>query len=177
MVINTVHYNTLEAGQRPLTTFTLVLLCIYISDCLLTLFASVPYAIAATRCSCRLRTLVLRIMVRQDVAFFDTVRVGELLNRLSTDTEVIQGVVTSNLVGWFIPSVQVIIGFIVLFWYSWKLTLVILSVTPVVLLVMFLQGTCMKVLTEQELNALAGAGSKAAEVLDNIRTVRSFVTE
>merc|ERR1711998_604681 len=38
-------------------------------------------------------------------------------------------------------------------------------------------GTCMKVLTEQELSALAGAGSKAAEVLDNIRTVRSFVTE
>ena len=45
--------------------------------------------------------------ILQDVAFFDTVRVGELLNRLSTDTEVIQGVVTSNLVGWFIPSVQV----------------------------------------------------------------------
>ena len=61
--------------------------------------------------------------------------------------------------------------------YSWQLTLVILSVTPVILIVMFLQGTCMKVLTEQELSALAGAGSKAAEVLDNIRTVRSFVTE
>merc|ERR1711998_398371 len=106
MVINTVHYNTLEAGQRSLTTFTLVLLCIYISDCLLTLFASVLYAIAATRCSCRLRTLVLRNMVRQDVAFFDTVRVGELLNRLSTDTEVIQMVVTANLAGWFIPLAQ-----------------------------------------------------------------------
>jgi len=35
----------------------------------------------------------------------------------------------------------------------------------------------MRVLTEQELTALAGAGTKAAEVLDNIRTVRSFVTE
>ena len=42
--------------------------------------------------------------------------------------------------------------------YSWQLTLVILSVTPVILIVMFLQGTCMKVLTEQELSALAGAG-------------------
>jgi ATP-binding cassette subfamily B protein len=116
-------------------------------------------------------------MLRQDVAFFDTVRVGELLNRLSTDTEVIQSVVTSNLVGWFIPSCQVLIGFIILFWYSWQLTLVVLSVTPVILIVMFLQGSCMRVLTEQELTALAGAGTKAAEVLDNIRTVRSFVTE
>ena len=41
MVINTVHYNTLEAGQRSLTTFTLVLLSIYIGDCLSSLFAGV----------------------------------------------------------------------------------------------------------------------------------------
>jgi ABC-type bacteriocin/lantibiotic exporter with double-glycine peptidase domain len=45
--------------------------------------------------------------------------------------------------------------------YSWQLTLVILSVTPVILIVMFLQGTCMKVLTEQELSALAGAGANS----------------
>jgi hypothetical protein len=54
---------------------------------------------------------------------------------------------------------------VILFWYSWQLTLVILSVTPIILVIMFLQGTCMKVLTEQELSALAGAGSKASEVL------------
>jgi ATP-binding cassette subfamily B protein len=177
MVINTVHYNTLEAGQRSLTTFTLVLLCIYISDCLLTLFASVLYAIAATRCSCRLRTLVLRNMVRQDVAFFDTVRVGELLNRLSTDTEVIQMVVTANLAGWFIPLAQVVIGLIAIFAYNWRLTLVVLSLIPVIAVCMFLQGFCMKILTEKELIALADAASKADETLSNIRTVRSFVSE
>jgi ABC-type multidrug transport system fused ATPase/permease subunit len=177
MVINTVHYNTLDAGQKALTTFTLVLLCIYISDCLLTLFASVLYSIAATRCSCRLRTLVLRNMIRQDVAFFDTVRVGELLNRLSTDTEVIQMVVTANLAGWFIPLAQVVIGLVAIFAYNWKLTLVVLSLIPVIAVCMFLQGFCMKILTEKELIALADAGSKADEVLSNIRTVRSFVAE
>jgi len=176
-LIDIVRFSDLSMRQANLNWITIVLLIIYIADCLLALFSGVLYTIAAARCSCRLRSLVLRNMLRQDVAFFDTVRIGELLNRLSTDTEVIQSVVTSNLVGWFIPSCQVIIGFVVLFWYSWQLTLVILSVTPVILIVMFLQGTCMKVLTEQELSALAGAGSKAAEVLDNIRTVRSFVTE
>jgi len=176
-LVDIVRFSDLSMRQDQLNWITFVLLAIYIADALLALFSGVLYTIAASRCSCRLRSLVLRNMLRQDVAFFDTVRIGELLNRLSTDTEVIQSVVTSNLVGWFIPSVQVIIGFVICFWYSWQLTLVILSVTPVILIVMFLQGTCMKVLTEQELSALAGAGSKAAEVLDNIRTVRSFVTE
>lgn len=176
-LIDIVRFSDLAMRQSNLNWITVVLLIIYVADCLLALFSGVLYTVAAARCSCRLRSLVLRNMLRQDVAFFDTVRIGELLNRLSTDTEVIQSVVTSNLVGWFIPSCQVIIGFVILFWYSWQLTLVILSVTPVILIVMFLQGTCMKVLTEQELSALAGAGSKAAEVLDNIRTVRSFVTE
>mmetsp|Transcript_4328 Transcript_4328/g.10411 ORF Transcript_4328/g.10411 Transcript_4328/m.10411 type:complete len:725 (-) Transcript_4328:208-2382(-) len=176
-LVDIVRFSDLSMRQDQLNWITFVLLAIYIADAMLALFSGVLYTIAASRCSCRLRSLVLRNMLRQDVAFFDTVRIGELLNRLSTDTEVIQSVVTSNLVGWFIPSVQVIIGFVICFWYSWQLTLVILSVTPVILIVMFLQGTCMKVLTEQELSALAGAGSKAAEVLDNIRTVRSFVTE
>merc|ERR1712205_220730 len=121
-------------------------------------------------CSCRLRTLVLRNMLRQDVAFFDTVRVGELLNRLSTDTEVIQMVVTANLAGWFIPLCQVVIGLIAIFTYNWKLTLVVLSLIPVIAVCMFLQGFCMKILTEQELIALADAGSKADETLSNIRT-------
>ena len=112
---------------------------IYICDCMLSLFSSVLYTIAATRCSCRLRTLVLRNMLRQDVAFFDTVRVGELLNRLSTDTEVIQSVVTANLAGWFIPLCQVIVGLVAIFTYNWKLTLVVLSLIPVIAVCMFLQ--------------------------------------
>lgn len=177
MVINAVHYSSLNTGKSEVTTFTMYLLCIYVVDCLLSLFSSVLYTIAATRCSCRLRTLVLRNMLRQDVAFFDTVRVGELLNRLSTDTEVIQTVVTANLAGWFIPLCQVVIGLVAIFTYNWKLTLVVLSLIPVIAVCMFLQGFCMKVLTEQELIALAEAGSKADETLSNIRTVRSYVME
>ena len=164
MVINAVHYSSLNAGKSAVTTFTLYLLCIYVADCMLTLFSSVLYTIAATRCSCRLRTLVLRNMLRQDVAFFDTVRVGELLNRLSTDTEVIQMVVTANLAGWFIPLCQVVIGLIAIFTYNWKLTLVVLSLIPVIAVCMFLQGFCMKILTEQELIALADAGADAVKV-------------
>ena len=184
-LVDIVRFSDLSMRQDQLNWITFVLLAIYIADAMLALFSGVLYTIAASRCSCRLRALVLRNMLRQDVAFFDTVRIGELLNRLSTDTEVIQSVVTSNLVGWFIPSVQVIIGFVICFWwdkvqnygaswssevvyfarYSWQLTLVILSVTPVILIVMFLQGTCMKVLTEQELSALAGAGGFPFEML------------
>jgi ATP-binding cassette, subfamily B (MDR/TAP), member 1 len=150
----------MNAGKAAVTKFTLYLLCIYVSDCTLSLFSSVLYTIAATRCSCRLRTLVLRNILRQDVAFFDTVRVGELLNRLSTDTEIIQMVVTANLAGWFIPLCQVVVGLVAIFTYNWKLTLVVLSLIPVIAVCMFLQGFCMKILTEQELIALAEAGSK-----------------
>ncbi|KAJ1486768.1 P-loop containing nucleoside triphosphate hydrolase protein [Baffinella frigidus] len=107
-LVDIVRFSDLSMRQDQLNWITFVLLAIYIADAMLALFSGVLYTIAASRCSCRLRSLVLRNMLRQDVAFFDTVRIGELLNRLSTDTEVIQSVVTSNLVGWFIPSVQVL---------------------------------------------------------------------
>jgi ABC-type multidrug transport system fused ATPase/permease subunit len=110
-------------------------------------------------------------------------------------------VVTANLAGWFIPLCQVIVGLVAIFTYNWKLTLVVLSLIPVIAVCMFLQGAlhlrrkpnfvlwlasvcltavpgfCMKILTEQELIALAEAGSKADETLSNIRTVRSYVME
>jgi hypothetical protein len=62
-----------ERGER-LNHIVLILLGVYICDSMLSLFSGVLYNIAATRCSCRLRSLVLRNMLRQDVAFFDTVR-------------------------------------------------------------------------------------------------------
>ena len=69
------------------------------------------------------------------------------------------------------------IGLIAIFAYNWRLTLVVLSLIPVIAVCMFLQGFCMRILTEKELIALADAMSKADETLSNIRTVRSFVAE
>lgn len=64
-LVDIVRFSDLSMRQDQLNWITFVLLAIYIADALLALFSGVLYTIAASRCSCRLRSLVLRNMLRQ----------------------------------------------------------------------------------------------------------------
>ena len=44
-----------------------------------------------------LRDLIFRSIIRQEIAFFDKVKTGELINRLSTDTTIVGTSVTMNI--------------------------------------------------------------------------------
>ena len=60
--------------------------------------------------------------------------VGELTNRLSADTQVIQSAVTENLSILARYSMQVIISIGLMFYISAKLTAVLLSVVPIIVI-------------------------------------------
>ena len=52
---------------------------------------------SGNRITKNLRDLVFRSIIRQEIAFFDKVRTGELINRLSTDTTIVGTSVTMNI--------------------------------------------------------------------------------
>lgn len=60
------------------------------------------------------------------------------------------------------------------FFYGWKLTLVILSCAPIIILATAFVAKIQSSLTEKELQSYATAGSVAEEVLGGIRTVIAF---
>ena len=55
------------------------------------------FAFAGQRIVNRLRTSLFSSILRQEVAFFDKTRTGELINRLSSDTALLGRSVTENL--------------------------------------------------------------------------------
>ena len=61
---------------------------------------------------------------RQDIAFYDRNKTGELMNRLASDTTVIQSAVTVNVSMGLRFAAQAIVGIMLIFLYSWKLSLV-----------------------------------------------------
>ncbi len=71
----------------------------------------------------------------------------------------------------------VIVGVVYLFLTSWKLTLVMLAVTPVVLLCASRYGRFVRQISKETQDALALASETAEETISNIRTVRSFSKE
>ncbi|XP_060076812.1 ATP-dependent translocase ABCB1-like [Ylistrum balloti] len=122
----------------------------------------------------RIRKLFFRNIMRQDIGWFDTHETGELNTRLTDDiNQVHEGIgdKVSTFVQWFSSAIS---SFIIGFVYGWQLTLVMLSVAPLLAVAAGAMSQIMASMSSKELTAYAKAGSVAEEVLSSIRTVVAF---
>ncbi|NWI40354.1 MDR1 protein, partial [Picathartes gymnocephalus] len=132
------------------------------------------FLVTATRQTARIRQKFFFAVLHQEMAWFDTTQIGTLNTRLTDDINTIRegiGDKISIFLQFFSTFVSgLIIGFI----YGWKLTLVVLSVSPLLAASAAVWSTLLASLTAKELSAYAKAGAVAEEILTAIRTVVAF---
>ncbi len=135
------------------------------------------FTVAGERVVARLRQRLFGALMAQEVAFFDARKTGALTNRLASDTTVLQNAVTVN-VSMALRFILSAIGALaVLFWISWKLTLVMLAVVPVVAITAGVYGRAIQAISRKVQDALAASSAIAEEALSGVRTVRAFAAE
>nr|QUF59445.1 ATP-binding cassette transporter Abcb10 [Brachionus angularis] len=125
----------------------------------------------------RLRQKLFKSIMYQDMAFFDKNKTGELINRLSTDSEVIGLSISQNLSDGLRSTIQAAGGIGMMLYVSPKLAAIGLSVVPAVTIFAVVFGKYIKKLSKQVQDVLAQATEVAEEKLSNIRTVRAFAQE
>ncbi|XP_032167749.1 ATP-binding cassette sub-family B member 10, mitochondrial isoform X1 [Mustela erminea] len=125
----------------------------------------------------RLRTSLFSSVLRQEVAFFDKTRTGELINRLSSDTALLGRSVTENLSDGLRAGAQASVGIGMMFFVSPSLATFVLSVGPPVSILAVIYGRYLRKLTKLTQDSLAQATQLAEERIGNIRTVRAFGKE
>ena len=110
-------------------------------------------------------------------AFYAQVRTGEVLSRLTTDTTLIQTVVGSSF-SIAIRTIATSFGAIFLmFVLSWKLTLMVLGVGPILVLPIIYFGRRVQRLSRSAQDNLANASARASEALRAVETVQAFNRE
>ena len=155
----------------------LMLLGLFVLQALFVFIRSFTFTLAGERVVRRLRTSTFASLISQEIGYFDDHSTGELLSRLSSDTKSMENASTKN-VSMFVRScVQAIGGLGILFFISWKLTLVMLAVVPAVAVGAVIFGKFTKQYSNRVQNKLAEASQVADEAISNIRTVRSFRQE
>ncbi|CAH3192815.1 unnamed protein product [Porites evermanni] len=132
------------------------------------------WSLTATRQVKKMRLALFSSILKQDIGWFDTSEPGELNNRFTEDlNQVFDGI--GYKIGMFVHAISTVLaGFVLAFLYQWKLTLVLISITPLLVVAGGILGKVMAVSTTKGLDAYARAGSVAVEVLSSIRTVAAF---
>ncbi len=144
---------------------------------LLTALRVYLFDVAGERVVADLREQLYSSLVRQEVAFFDSRRTGELINRLSADTSLIQDAVTTDASMVLRFGVTLIGSLAIMTIASWRLTLVMLLVVPFVAVGATVYGRMLRAVSREVQDALAESTAVAEESLSGIRTVRAFARE
>ncbi|KAK1156403.1 ATP-binding cassette sub-family B member 9 [Acipenser oxyrinchus oxyrinchus] len=135
------------------------------------------FSLALARLNVRIRNLLFRSLVRQEIGFFDANHTGDITSRLTSDTTMVSDLISLNMNICLRSLVKGVGVCVFMFTLSWKLSLVTFMGFPFVMLVSKLYGKYYKRLALEVQDALAKANNIAEETVSAMKTVRSFANE
>ncbi|XP_005414963.1 PREDICTED: multidrug resistance protein 3 isoform X2 [Chinchilla lanigera] len=132
------------------------------------------WTLAAGRQIKKIRQKFFHAILRQEIGWFDINDIAELNTRLTDDiSKISEGI--GDKIGMFFQAVATFFaGFVVGFIRGWKLTLVVMAISPVLGLSTAVWAKVLSAFSDKELAAYAKAGAVAEEALGAIRTVIAF---
>jgi ATP-binding cassette, subfamily B, putative efflux pump len=133
--------------------------------------------IAAHRAITELRRQVHQHVLRLPVAYFDTVKSGEMVSRVLNDAEGIRNLVGTGLVQLVGSIVTAVAALGVLLWLNWKLTVSTLAVMTLFLVVMTTAFKKVRPLFRERGRIQAELTGRLAESLGGVRVVKAYTAE
>ncbi|KAJ8021877.1 Multidrug resistance protein 1 [Holothuria leucospilota] len=132
------------------------------------------WSLTCERQTHKIRKHFFNAVLHQEIGWFDKHQSGELTSRLADDMERLREGMGDKIAICLQFVSQFFAGFGIGFWKSWELTLVIMSLTPLLALCGGFMAKMISTFATKEQESYAKAGSIAEEVLSCIRTVISF---
>ncbi|KAI8127489.1 Multidrug resistance protein like protein 49 [Lucilia cuprina] len=125
----------------------------------------------------RVRKLFLEAILRQDMSWFDTSSGNNFASKMTEDLDKMKEGLNEKIAIFVFLIMTFVLAIIAAFFYGWKLTLVVISCCPFIIISTAMVAKIQSSLTQKELEAYAGAGAVAEEVFAGIRTVFAFSGE
>jgi ATP-binding cassette subfamily B protein len=124
-----------------------------------------------------LRSDLYRHLLRLPMSYFHEQRAGALSNRISADLGVVRDTLLNTVPQAVRQSVILVGGLIFIFISSWKLSLIMLSSVPVVVLAVTFFGRKVRAYSKSAQDSLAEAGMVIEETVQGMADVKAFANE
>ncbi|CAI2166259.1 12008_t:CDS:10 [Funneliformis geosporum] len=122
----------------------------------------------------QIRERYLRAVLRQNIAYFDKLGAGEVTTRITSDTHLIQDGISEKVSIAFSYVAQFVSAFVIAFTKSWKMTLVICVVIPLLSITTAILNKFTAKYMKRSLGYYSKSGTIAEEAISTIRTAVAF---
>ncbi|ORX90713.1 P-loop containing nucleoside triphosphate hydrolase protein [Basidiobolus meristosporus CBS 931.73] len=164
----------IDSFRSTINQYTLYFIYLAIGIFVTTYAYMSTWVYAGERQTRKVRESYLAAVLRQDIAWFDKLGAGEITTRITSDTHLIQDGISekfpqsSSYVATFISA------FIIAFIKSWKLTLVLSCIIPMIAVSVGVLNVFTSRFAKRALDHYSISGTLAEEVISSIRTATAF---
>ncbi|XP_053608432.1 ATP-binding cassette sub-family B member 10, mitochondrial-like [Plodia interpunctella] len=169
--------NDLGAAREKLDALCLMLCGVFLLGGFCNFARVYLMSISGQRMTQSLRKQVYGAIMRQEPAWFGRNSTGELINRLSADTQLVGRNLSQNLSDGLRSFLMVCAGTGMMFYMSPSLAMIGLCVVPPVSILAVFYGRFVRGITRQMQDTLAETSELAEEKISNIKTVKAFSKE
>jgi ABC transporter fused permease/ATP-binding protein len=162
---------------QNINTYGLILLIVFSLQAIFSFFRVVLFVTVTENMLASLRRAVYSHLITLPMAFFSTRRVGELNSRLAADITQLQDTFTTTLAEFLRQFLLIIGGIIFLSFTSGKLTLIMLSIVPVLAILAVIFGRYIRKISRHVQDTTADANTIVEETLQGIANVKAFANE
>lgn len=165
-----------EAPQAFMEAITIMALMTVVSA-VLEFVCDLTYNTTMSAIHTSIQAAVFEAVLGQEVAFFDATPTGELVSRITTDTNDMSEALSEelSLVMWYTARFVFLLMFMVS--QSWKLTLLSCMGVPIIWVLPELIGNFRQTIAAKSQELLAKANQVATETFSCIKTVKCFANE
>ncbi|CZR39974.1 uncharacterized protein FPRO_04872 [Fusarium proliferatum ET1] len=168
---------TSSAFNDKLVEFVLYFVYLGIGEFIVVYISTVGFIYTGEHLSAKIREHYLESCLRQNIGFFDQIGAGEVVTRITSDTNLIQDGISEKVSLTLAAVATFVSAFIIGFIKYWKLTLILFSTVIALLLNMGGGSSFILKYNRQSLEAYAHGGSLADEVISSIRNAVAFGTQ
>ena len=124
-----------------------------------------------------LRSTLYNHIQRLSLSFHDQSQTGDLITRVTSDIDTVQGFITSSLMDTILDTLTLAGMLVLMFYIDWRFTLIALSVAPILFVFIYKYTHQIKRASRAVRKKESEIVSKIQEVFSSIRVVKAFARE
>ncbi|XP_077576829.1 antigen peptide transporter 1 [Stigmatopora nigra] len=166
-----------QGSPDAFTEAITVIAIMTVAGAILEFIADLMYNITMSHLHIAVQADVFQAVLNQEIAFFDSTPAGELVSRITTDTNTMSEALSEklNLLMWY--TGRVVFLFVFMLMQSLKMSLLTLMGLPIIWFVPKFTAQFYQEISVKVQDSLAKANQVASETFSCIKTVKSFANE